>query len=151
MVMRREKDLFPIRRQRLAELCDSKGGQKPLSDLLIGRGVKAEPSWISQVLNGHKNMGADKAREIEAALRLDPMWFDALADGVRESGNGYGMIGIPVVGTAQLGSDGYWLETAHPTGSGDGKINLPTADLNAYSLRVVGDSMHPRILSLIHI
>lgn len=52
---------------------------------------------------------------------------------------------VPVVGTAQLGDDGYWDELGFPTGHGDGFVNYPTRDKNAYALRVKGDSMRPRI------
>lgn len=52
---------------------------------------------------------------------------------------------IPVVGTAQLGLEGYWEETQHPVGYGDGLIIWHSTDKNAYSLRCVGDSMSPRI------
>lgn len=52
---------------------------------------------------------------------------------------------IPVVGTAQLGDDGYWAELEYPAGHGDGYILLPTRDAHAYALRCKGDSMRPRI------
>lgn len=54
---------------------------------------------------------------------------------------------VPVVGTAQLGDDGFWTELGHPVGSGDGYLDVPSDDRNAYAVRVVGDSMHPRIRS----
>jgi len=54
---------------------------------------------------------------------------------------------VPVVGTAQLGDGGYWLELEHPVGSGDGYLDIPSNDRNAYAVRVMGDSMHPRIRS----
>lgn len=52
---------------------------------------------------------------------------------------------VPVVGTAQLGDDGYWHELDYPVGHGEGFITYPTRDKNAYALRVKGDSMRPRI------
>lgn len=52
---------------------------------------------------------------------------------------------IPVVGTAQLGTDGYWQETEHPVGVGEGYVQYQSKDANAYALRVKGDSMRPRI------
>lgn len=52
---------------------------------------------------------------------------------------------IPVVGTAQLGDNGFWHEIEYPVGHGDGYIEAPTADPNAYALRVKGHSMHPAI------
>jgi SOS-response transcriptional repressor LexA len=54
---------------------------------------------------------------------------------------------VPVVGTAQLGDQGFWLELGHPVGIGDGSVRFPVKDQNAYAVRVVGDSMHPRIKS----
>ncbi len=52
---------------------------------------------------------------------------------------------IPVVGIAQLGDDGYWCEIDYPPGHGDGYINYPSKDAQAYALRCTGDSMNPRI------
>ncbi|MGZ4954122.1 MAG: S24 family peptidase [Methylobacter sp.] len=52
---------------------------------------------------------------------------------------------VPVVGTAQLGDNGHWYELGYPVGHGDGAIDYPTRDRNAYALRCVGDSMKPRI------
>lgn len=51
----------------------------------------------------------------------------------------------PVVGTAQLGPDGYWDEIDYPVGHGDGFVDVPTRDPNAYALRVKGQSMAPAI------
>lgn len=53
--------------------------------------------------------------------------------------------GVPVVGTAQAGDDGYWDELQYPVGHGDGFIRYPSRDANCYALRVKGDSMRPRI------
>ncbi|MGZ5053406.1 MAG: XRE family transcriptional regulator [Methylobacter sp.] len=55
------------------------------------------------------------------------------------------MVKVPVVGTAQLGDNGYWSEIEYPVGHGDGYINYPTNDANAYAIRCRGDSMKPRI------
>lgn len=50
---------------------------------------------------------------------------------------------IQIVGTAQLGPDGYWTSLD----AGDGWIEAPTNDPDAYALRVKGDSMMPAIRS----
>ena len=50
-----------------------------------------------------------------------------------------------MVGTAQLGDDGYWAELEAPAGFGDGYIPFPVKSSNAYALRCRGDSMKPRI------
>jgi len=52
--------------------------------------------------------------------------------------------GVPVVGEVKGGQDGYIDELQYPTGHGDGFVDHPTSDANAYALRVRGDSMHPR-------
>lgn len=51
----------------------------------------------------------------------------------------------PVVGTAQLGDNGYWAEMGYPEGHGDGYIEYPATDEGTYALRCKGDSMAPRI------
>ncbi|MGF6549343.1 SOS-response transcriptional repressor LexA [Paraburkholderia youngii] len=52
---------------------------------------------------------------------------------------------IPVVGMAQLGDNGHWADLEYPVGHGDGYIDFPSRDPNAYALKCVGDSMRPRI------
>lgn len=52
---------------------------------------------------------------------------------------------VPVVGTAQLGDDGYFDEEGYPAGHGAGYLQIHSDDPDAYGLRVRGDSMSPRI------
>lgn len=52
---------------------------------------------------------------------------------------------VPVVGTAQLGPDGFWHELGYPPGGGAEEMDVPTTDTNAYALQVRGDSMAPAI------
>jgi phage repressor protein C with HTH and peptisase S24 domain/plasmid maintenance system antidote protein VapI len=52
---------------------------------------------------------------------------------------------IPVVGRAQLGDNGNWADMEYPVGHGDGYIDFPTKDPDAYALKCEGDSMRPRI------
>lgn len=52
---------------------------------------------------------------------------------------------VPVVGHAQLGDNGYWADLEYPVGSGDGYVDFPSRDPNAYAVKCVGDSMRPRI------
>lgn len=51
---------------------------------------------------------------------------------------------VPLVGEVMGGSDGYLEEFGYPVGHGEGEVEYPTNDPNAYALRVRGDSMHPR-------
>jgi len=52
---------------------------------------------------------------------------------------------IPVVGSAQLGDNGHFVELEYPVGYGDGWVDVLSTDPNAYALRCRGDSMRPRI------
>ncbi|VEI61602.1 S24 family peptidase [Serratia rubidaea] len=48
---------------------------------------------------------------------------------------------VPVMGSAQLGSEGHWVALEN----GDGFISWPSNDPDAFALRCKGDSMKPRI------
>jgi phage repressor protein C with HTH and peptisase S24 domain len=50
---------------------------------------------------------------------------------------------IPIVGTAQMGSEGYW----HALDEAEGYVDIPSRDPSAYALRLKGDSMAPAIRS----
>ncbi|MCF7540616.1 LexA family transcriptional regulator [Pseudomonas petrae] len=52
---------------------------------------------------------------------------------------------IPVVGKAMLGHDGFFEALDYPPGHGDGFLEIYSSDAEAYGLRVVGNSMMPRI------
>lgn len=52
---------------------------------------------------------------------------------------------IPVLGMAQLGDNGFWAEVEYPVGHGDGYLDFPSRDRDAYGIRCAGDSMLPRI------
>ena len=52
---------------------------------------------------------------------------------------------VPVVGHVKGGADGFLEEMEYPMGHGDGHVEYPARDRNAYALRVKGDSMRPRI------
>lgn len=52
---------------------------------------------------------------------------------------------VPVLGVAQLGADGFWA--AGDLGAAGGYVDFKSQDEQAYALKVVGDSMHPRIKS----
>jgi SOS-response transcriptional repressor LexA len=52
---------------------------------------------------------------------------------------------LPVVGTAQLGDNGFFVELEYPVGYGDGYVEHSTTDKDAYALQCKGDSMRPRI------
>ena len=49
-----------------------------------------------------------------------------------------------MVGEVKGGDDGYLDELQYPVGHGDGYVDYPATDPQAYALRVRGDSMYPR-------
>lgn len=71
---------------------------------------------------------------------------ESLADHVAEpraiSRGGHG---VPVVGAAQLGDNGYFCELEYPVGHGDGRVDWPARGTSMYALRCQGESMKPRI------
>jgi phage repressor protein C with HTH and peptisase S24 domain len=68
----------------------------------------------------------------------------AEVDGVSERLETKPMARLPLVGEVKGGPDGYLEELQYPVGHGEGVVEHPTSDPNAYALRVRGDSMHPR-------
>ncbi|NVI06380.1 helix-turn-helix domain-containing protein [Paraburkholderia youngii] len=52
---------------------------------------------------------------------------------------------LAVRGMAQLGDDGFWAALEYPVGHGDGYLDWPTSDPDAYAIECSGDSMRPRI------
>lgn len=124
---------------------------------LMGR----TPSFWSDRLNDRNNIGAKLARDIEVAFGLPRYWMDEDHSSEKvaqhpqpaappepsnvESGLDLKAFrAVPHVGEVKGGQDGYFEELQYPTGHGDGVIDYPTTDRNAYALRVRGDSMHPR-------
>lgn len=93
--------------------------------------------------------GTNSQQLVPALANLDPL----LTWAPKKSGGVVRPIGptkegvVPVVGTAKLGMDGYFEALDFPVGHGDGYLHIYSDDPNAYGLRVIGDSMHPRIKS----
>jgi phage repressor protein C with HTH and peptisase S24 domain len=82
---------------------------------------------------------------VPEGLSLDKPWLDM--DDASNVEQGPPIVSpyraIPIVGTAQMGADGYWyaLEEA------DGTVDAYSRDASAYALRLKGDSMEPAIHS----
>ncbi len=52
---------------------------------------------------------------------------------------------LAVLGMAQLGDNGYWADIEFAVGHGNGHVDWPTSDPDAYALKCEGESMLPRI------
>lgn len=118
----------------------------------MARRIGRDSSYVSRMLyppdkKGVKRIGDDLVEAIEAAFQLPRGTLDGIAQAPGDPIDGAIAIlmrGVPVVGTAQFGDEGYWEETQHPVGHGDGLIEFPSRDPNAYALRGSGSSMEPR-------
>lgn len=52
---------------------------------------------------------------------------------------------VPVLSNAQLGNQGFFDTVEPPPGQGEGYLNIHSDDPDAYGIRVMGDSLMPRI------
>jgi phage repressor protein C with HTH and peptisase S24 domain len=113
----------------------------------------AEMLGISdQAISKWKATGAisrDNLMKVARLLHVSPLWL------MNGEGPGPGStagsqvatyaVFPPVVGSAKLGDQGFFVELEFPVGHGDGKVEWITRDRNAYAIRCRGDSMKPRI------
>ena len=130
-----------------------------LSQAELARACGVKPPSVSGWLSGKsKFLRGENLLKAAAALRVSQSWL-ATGEGSMEPGSGVldlmtSEVGdavpikrfrkIPVVGEVKGGDDGFLEETQYPVGFGDGYVEYPTTDPNAYAVRVRGDSMHPR-------
>lgn len=155
------EDVKATRLRRLSELrADRFGG----SSAALAAAIKRSPSQVSQWFTGVRTITEDSARHIEHALRLVNGWLDNATETAASCGGTHDDDGkipgngqpetlrpypsgkrIPVVGSAQLGDNGHFVELEYPVGHGDGWVDVLSTDPNAYALRCRGDSMRPRI------
>lgn len=108
----------------------------------VGISRSAVYQWISGDIQSLKSSNLLAVAQL---LGVREQWLESGRGPKLRKGGELGDMGVPVVGTAQLGDDGYWVELDYPTGQGEGFVPYPTRDPNTYALRVKGDSMRPRI------
>lgn len=152
-------DIREVRRHNLKKLMDDKfglgarGAQSRLAEML-GKPQNLLSRYLAPPeKSGSKTIGEDFAREVEVAFELPRYGLDrplnSNSRGEIESNveQGPPIISptrrIEIVGTAQLGNDGYWvgLDVA------EGWVETWSRDEDAYALRLKGDSMAPAIRS----
>lgn len=163
------KSIAEIRRENTRQLKDSMQ-VKTLS--AFAKKIDRAETMLSRYIgkNPKQNIGDDLARHIEKCFNKPTNWLDTQhikMDSyqnesqfgnitVKENTQDYQTLEelgtirtqyrrVPVVGMAKLGDDGYFDEQQYPVGHGDGYIDHPTQDPNAYALKTVGDSMFPTI------
>ncbi|MNJ38693.1 LexA repressor [compost metagenome] len=152
-------DIREVRRHNLKKLMDDKfglgarGAQSRLAEML-GKPQNLLSRYLAPPeKSGSKTIGEDFAREVEAAFELprygldQPMISNSRGEIESNVEQGPPIISptrrIEIVGTAQLGNDGYWvgLDVA------EGWVETWSRDEDAYALRLKGDSMAPAIRS----
>ena len=115
-------------------------------------------SAVSQWLSGEtQSLKIEPAVLLERFTGFSALWLakgkgqkkvdagSASQDGPEFAGRPKQARFVPIVGTAKMGSDGYYEEISSVVGAGDGHIEIATEDPNAYGLRVRGQSMFPAI------
>jgi len=109
-----------------------------------------DPSYLSQLLNGHRPLGDRAAKKLEDKIGLTGgtllmparLAQDGVAPGIEP-----GPIPMnpfrraPLQGVAQLSQDGTWDELA----AGTGWVDAPTSDPTVYSVRIKGNALAPAI------
>lgn len=131
-----------IRRQEFTTYFEKtlKGERAPLIDSGISKGR------ITQYLDPGEPFGEKAAANIEDRLGLKRGTIFPSLIAARHPATTTVSQSVPIVGRAKLGDqDCYFAELEYPVGIGEGAIEWPTKDPNAYALRCVGDSMKPRI------
>lgn len=105
-------------------------------------GDEFSPSYVSQLLNGHRGIGDDVATKIEDRLKLPKGELDR----VPETEIGPDLRGkVPLISWVQAG---HWSEISDHFQPGEAESWRETTarvSAGAYALRIVGDSMEPSI------
>ncbi len=149
----RMETIEDVRRNNLRYLVKKMGSVRAVADTL-GKSSAQISQWLNASPDSKtgkpRNISTQSAREIERILDKPRGWFDQPISQTedREPESAIQMPQtkrVPVVGTAQLGDDGYWSELEYPVGHGDGYVDFYSSDNSAYALRCRGDSMAPRI------
>lgn len=107
--------------------------------------AKAAGSSITMVSKWEAGMtmGIEYAAKICEKLDISLIWL--YYGGINSSASCV-TTKIPIVGNTQAGPDKEWFNLDFPVGFGDSYIDFPAKGRNVYALKVIGDSMAPRIL-----
>lgn len=121
-----------------------------------------DPSYMSQLLNGHRNMAETSARNIEKQLGLQhgdldksDLDFSPDLNQISEKSHknleiaqkiGYQLNRwVPVKAYSRMGVDGFYTDMGYGGDGGDGYVPSLTAGPAAYAVKGTGGSMHPAI------
>lgn len=135
------------RHERIAKAIQISGKKKGE----IAKECGIAPSAVTQWIDGSvKSMKPENLFALAKATGFSAHWL-AIEEGpeMQDSNVEPGpsltspYISVKIVGTAQMGPDGYWADLEQ----GDGHVDVPSSDPDAYALRLRGNSMAPAIKS----
>lgn len=100
---------------------------------------------VGHWLSGRREPKLDTINQVLAEVGLPPLAFHDAEESNVEPGPPVSSPyrEIKILGTAQMGTEGYW----HALDEADGVVDVPSRDPGAYALRLKGDSMAPAIRS----
>jgi phage repressor protein C with HTH and peptisase S24 domain len=138
---------------KIGEILRKRREELGLTQSDVAAQIESDAGNISRIENGKQSIREAELFTLAKYLKLD-MSFSPAASGVAQEGAAYILTPhalspasqeVPIVGTTTGGTGGFWEELQYPTGHGDGYLDVPSKDPNAYALRVTGSSMSPRI------
>ncbi|PSW48367.1 helix-turn-helix transcriptional regulator [Photobacterium leiognathi subsp. mandapamensis] len=114
-----------------------------LSKTEVAKAANSSVTMVSKWEAG-MGMGFDYAARVAEKLNVSLEWlyYGGEEIGLACSPSAH----IPIVGNTQAGPDRAWLDLGYPAGYSDEYVDFPTKARNVYALKVVGNSMSPRIL-----
>lgn len=128
--------------------------QKPhdvtLAPLAQYFGLTAYVVRYAKLEEADQNPEGEEAKKIAywvASERENEQWVATPGESVESAPAIRPFKNVPIVGNVEGGPEGYLSELGYPVGHGDGLVEFPAKDKNAYALRVRGESMRPRIKS----
>jgi phage repressor protein C with HTH and peptisase S24 domain len=135
--------------QRIEKAIKDSGLRKAELARIVGVSTAAVTQWTSR---DTKSLKGDTLMALALATKKNPQWL-ATGEGPEGAVPPTGPADtlahrpnmIPVVGIVQGGVEGFWEEMGYPPGHGDGCVDWPSADPNAYAVECRGDSMQPRV------
>ncbi|MFZ4653065.1 MAG: LexA family protein [Methylococcaceae bacterium] len=120
--------------------------QKFRSIAAFARHYELDSTYISQLLNGHRNLGEKAARNIEQKLALAPMSMDYGDDPEQDDSHHKLPKGLRRVPRISFVQAGVWTEAVDPYAPGAGDDYLLTdtpLGPHAFALTIRGASMEP--------
>lgn len=108
--------------------------------VVIANILRVNPYWLFD-----ESRSMDDDISLSAYIQMPSKTVESGASNVEEAPALGSARRVPVVGTAQLGDNGFWADLELPVGAGDGFVEVAVRDGNSYALRCRGDSMKPRI------